>query len=51
MLEDGHSGMQIQKLLSAFPPSEFLLRSLVASCGSVFLLNGVSESSPQRLDC
>ncbi|MGY2896742.1 hypothetical protein ACVWZX_004788 [Deinococcus sp. UYEF24] len=33
--------MQIQELLSAFPSPEPLLRSLLSSCGSVFLFDDV----------
>ena len=41
MVEVGHSGVQIQELLSAFPSPESLLGSLLSSCGSVFSLNHV----------
>ena len=41
MVKVGHSGVQIQELLSAFPSSEPLLGSLLSPCGSMFLLNDV----------
>ena len=37
----GHSGVQVQELLSAFPPFESLLRSLLTACKAMFLLNDV----------
>ena len=40
-MEDGDSGVQTQELLSASPPLEPLLLSLLSPCGSVFLLNDV----------
>jgi hypothetical protein len=44
MVKVRHSGVQIQEFLSAFPPFESLLRSLLSSYGSVFLLNDVIEA-------
>jgi hypothetical protein len=41
MVKVGHSGVQAQELLSAFPPFESLLRSLLSPGKSVFLLNDV----------
>ncbi len=41
MVKVGHSGVQTQEFLSAFPSFESLLRSLLSSCGSVFLLNDI----------
>ncbi len=41
MVEIGHSGVQIQELLSAFPSPEPLLTSLFSPCRSMFLLNDV----------
>ena len=41
MVKVGDPGVQTQELLSAFPPFESLLRSLLSSCRSVFLLNDV----------
>ena len=40
-MEVGHSGVQAQEFLSAFPPLEPLLTSLLSSCGAMFLLNNV----------
>jgi len=37
----GDPGVQTQELLSAFPPFESLLRSLLSPCRLVFLLNDV----------
>ena len=44
MVKVGDPGVQTQELLSAFPPFESLLRSLLSSCRSVFLLNDVVTS-------
>jgi len=41
MVEVGHSGVQIQELLSAFPSPESLLGSLLSACRSVFLFDDV----------
>ena len=41
MVKIGDPGMQTQEFLSAFPPSESLLRSLLSACGSVFLFDDV----------
>ena len=41
MVDVCHSGVHIQERLSAFPPPEPLLGSLLSSCGSVFLLDDV----------
>ena len=41
MVEVGHSGVQVQELLSAFPSSKSLLTSLFSPCGSMFLQGDV----------
>ncbi len=43
-MEVGHSGVEAQEFLSAFPPFEPLLLSFLSSCGSVFLLNDIVSS-------
>ena len=40
-MEVGDPGVQAQEFLSAFPPLEALLTSLLSPCGAVFLLNDV----------
>ena len=44
MVKVGHSGVQTQEFLSAFPSSESLLRSFLSPCGSMFLLDNVVAS-------
>jgi len=41
MVKISHSGVQVQELLSTFPPFEPLLGSLLSPCGPMFLLNDV----------
>jgi hypothetical protein len=49
MVKVGDSGVQTQELLSAFPPFESLLRSLLSSCGSVFLFDDVAPGRGDHL--
>jgi len=44
MVKVGHSGVQIQKFLSAFSPSESLLTALLSPCGTVGLFDDVVTS-------
>ena len=41
MVEVGHSHVQVQEFLSAFPSSEPLLTSLLSPCGTVRLFDHV----------
>lgn len=50
VVEVGHSGVQAQEFLSAFPSSEPLLTSLLTPCGTVGLLhNGVAARRGNHL--